>query len=431
MKRVFLLFAIGCGLIAANAQDFGTFSNQFVAGYKALHIGSLELSYETGLRNIGPVKDIEKGIAFFQSVRRKLSGFYAASLEPKERLDLELIDYESRLNLERLALETKWAQNRPSAISATGIYTIPNGKAWYVYLLKRWLSVDVSPDSIFQFGLSEVTRVQQHIEAIRAQTGMNEADFYRHLNDPSFFTSDRGTIQEAFEHMEVTINANLSKIFDDYPIPALKIVQGADEALAQTPGYYNDDTFYYNLFDKPYNKRQIGWLFIHEGIPGHHFQISVSNRLDTSSVQQLFFYPGFVEGWGAYAEELGGELGAYATPYDKLGKWEWDIVRSVRVPLDVGLNYYGWTDEQALEFWKKNIRNQDDIAMREIKRLRRWPAQAITYKYGAAQIMSWKAKMRALQGAGFDEKAFHDRVLKCGRLPLALIRERVFEEIVE
>lgn len=427
MKRILITYVISGVLLTSNAQDFGAFTRQFVADYKALHIRSLDLSYETGLQNIGSPASIRKEVEFFQSIREKLSAFKAADLTGRQRLDYELIDYECGLNLERLALEAKWAQNRPAATPANGIYNIPDGKAWYLYLLKRWLSADVTPDSIFQFGLSEITRVKTHIEAIRAQTGMSEADFYKHLNDPSFFTSDQGAIQEAFERMAVAVNANLHKVFEDYHIPALQITQGTDRTLAQAPGYYNDDIFYYNLFDKPYNKRQFGWLFIHEGIPGHHFQMSISNRLDISPVQQLFFYSGFVEGWGAYAEELGGELGAYKTPYDELGKWEWDIVRSVRVPLDVGLNYYGWTDDQALDFWKKNIRNQDDIAMREIKRLRRWPAQAITYKYGAAQIMSWKEKMRAIQGARFDERAFHAQVLKCGVLPLGLIKERVLE----
>jgi uncharacterized protein (DUF885 family) len=181
------------------------------------------------------------------------------------------------------------------------------------------------------------------------------------------------------------------------------------------------------LFDKPYNRRQVDWLFIHEAVPGHHYQSSIAAATKLSPVQELFFYYGFVEGWGAYAEYLGKELGAYQTPYDELGKWEWDLVRSVRVPLDVGLNYYGLTDEQALDFWKKNIRGQDDIAMREIARMRRWPAQVVTYKYGAAQIMNWKAGLQKKEGSHFDIKAFHDRVLNHGSLPLFMAKENVFK----
>ncbi|HMH20681.1 MAG TPA: DUF885 family protein, partial [Puia sp.] len=189
--------------------------------------------------------------------------------------------------------------------------------------------------------------------------------------------------------------------------------------------YYDNNTFYYNLFDKPYNTRQVDWLFIHEAVPGHHYQSSLRDQSNGSSIQRLFWYSGFAEGWAAYTEELGRQLGLYTTPYAELGKWEWDIVRSVRVPLDVGLNYYGWTDEQALAFWKKNIRNQDDIAMREINRMRRWPAQVVTYKYGALQIMHWKEELQRKEGKDFDIRRFHDRLLRQGNLPLFMMKEQV------
>jgi len=142
-------------------------------------------------------------------------------------------------------------------------------------------------------------------------------------------------------------------------------------------------------------------------------------------VQQLFFYPGFEEGWAAYTEELGKDLGVYKTPYDELGKWEWDIVRSVRIPLDVGINYYGWTDSKALAFWKQHIKNQDNIAVREIARVKNWPAQAVTYKYGTWQIMQWKQVLQKKQGNKFDIKTFHDRILNFGSLPIFMVEENV------
>ncbi|MNE57382.1 hypothetical protein D3C80_1523440 [compost metagenome] len=118
---------------------------------------------------------------------------------------------------------------------------------------------------------------------------------------------------------------------------------------------------------------------------------------------------------------MGKELGLYKTVYDELGKWEWDIVRSVRVPLDVGINYYGWTDEQALAFWKKHIKNQDGIAMREINRIKRWPAQVVTYKFGAGKILEWKKRMQASKGAKFNIKDFHDKILNVGSLPFPVL----------
>ena len=137
----------------------------------------------------------------------------------------------------------------------------------------------------------------------------------------------------------------------------------------------------------------------------------------------LTFVVWLVEGWAAYVEELGKTIGVYRTIYAELGKWEWDIVRSVRVALDVGLNYYGWSDEEALQFWKKHIPNQDDIAMREIRRMKRWPAQVVTYKYGAGKLLDWQAYAQAQQGDDFNLKDFHTQVLQHGALPFSILEK--------
>lgn len=408
-------------------QKFGDFSKDFIKGYQALHMPDLELSYVNGLEHIGTAESIKKQEDFFKAITSQLSAFTLNELTSEQQTDYQLIGYETRLNLERIALEQKWIQNKPDTISKKGIFTVPNGKAWYAYLLKRWVGDQVTPDQIFQFGLGEVKRVKSHIEAVRKETGLTQDEFYRHLNDPSFFISDPNIVQQSFEHTREIIYANLHKLFSHTQIAELTIKRGESNQLAQTPGYYDSNTFYYNLFDKPYNKRQVDWLFIHEAVPGHHYQSSIISQTKVSDVQNLFFYIGFAEGWGAYAEELGKDLGVYKTPYDELGKWEWDLVRSVRVPLDVGLNYYGWTDQQALEFWKKNIRGQDDIAMREINRIRRWPAQVVTYKYGALQLLHWKNDLQKKQGKDFDIRNFHDRVLNHGSLPLFMVKQNVFK----
>ena len=119
------------------------------------------------------------------------------------------------------------------------------------------------------------------------------------------------------------------------------------------------------------------------------------------------------------------KLAYIQTSYDYLGKLEWDLIRSVRVVLDIGLNYYGWTEEEALDYWKENIINQDEKAMREINRMKRWPAQVLTYKVGAAKILEIKEKMQEQQGDDFDIKKFHDKILKAGPVPLHLLENYV------
>lgn len=428
MKALRLVIGIIILALPASAQqkNFDAFSRGFVSGYKSLNLPDLDLSYVSNLQNIGTAAQVKKQLTFFTAIQSALPAYSFSQLSPSQQTDYALIKYETGLNLQRLALEQQWLQHPPAKIPDGGIITVPNGKAWYAYFLKRWISDDVTPDQLYQFGLGEVARVKGHIEAIRQQTGLSEDAFYAHLNDPSFFITDTLEIERELKHTKAIIYSNLPKLFSITKIPALTIERGTNRALVQTPGYYNNNTFYYNYFDKPYNNRQIDWLFIHEAVPGHHYQNSIVAQTKVSAVQQLFFYYGFAEGWGAYTEELGKQLGVYKTPYSELGKWEWDIVRSVRVPLDVGLNYYGWTDQQALDFWKKNIRGQDDIAPREIARLRRWPAQAITYKYGALQILHWKDSLQKTEGKNFDIKDFHNRVLNHGSLPIFMVKQNVF-----
>ena len=427
-KRIIL---VACSLflfslVQAQNAGFDQLTARFVSGYKALSIADLSLSYTDNLKNIKAPADIDRQTDFFSRIKRNLANVAFASLSKRQKTDYQLMVYETDLNLERLGLENQWVKAGATA-NDQGLNRQFNGKLWYAYFLKKWVCDNVTPDQIFAFGLKEVERVKVHIERIRMQTGLSEDAFYRHLNDPEFFESDTAVVQAAFTNARNIIYGNMNKLFSPQSIPPLTIKKGEDARLAQTPGYYDNNTFYYNLFNKPYNMRQIDWLFIHEAVPGHHYQSSINNAVSTSAVQRLFYYLGFAEGWGAYAEELGKPLGVYKTPYDELGKWEWDIVRSVRVPLDVGINYYGWTDEQALAFWKKNIRNQDDIALREIARIKRWPAQVVTYKYGALQIMQWKEQLHKQQGNRFDIKDFHDRVLMHGSLPLAMVKANVFD----
>jgi uncharacterized protein (DUF885 family) len=427
LNKLLLVSALSLlGICEPNTpQDFDNLSRKFIAGYKVLHLADLDLSYAQNLQHIKPIANVDEQVVFFTDIRQELKTIDFHQLNVLQKQDYELMTYETGLNLERCKLERAWLSTPHHDITDSGLYKQVNGKSWYAYFLKKWVSANVTPDEIFQFGLKEVDRVKGHIEAIRRQTGMDENAFYKHLNDPSFFINDPKVVQQSFINTKAIIYANLGNLFSTQKIPPLAIEKGKAKNMAQTPGYYDSNTFYYNLFDKPYNKRQVDWLFIHEGVPGHHYQLSVSNASKSTEVQQLFFYIGFSEGWAAYTEELGKQLGVYKTPYDELGKWEWDIVRSVRVPLDVGINYYGWSDAQALTFWKKSIRNQDDIAMREISRIKRWPAQVVTYKYSALQIMQWKEELQKREGAKFDIKNFHNKILLHGSLPVFMVKANV------
>jgi hypothetical protein len=175
MKAFVTTICIGIlSLLHINEQQkFDDFCNKFVSGYKALNMPQLELSYVAGLEHIGSVDAVQKQLEFFRSVQTELAKYKPEQLSPSQKTDYALIDYESKLNMERLVLEQDWLKHKPTQISANGIITVPNGKVWYAYLLKRWVNADVTPDQIYQFGLTEVSRVQKHIEAIRVQTGLS------------------------------------------------------------------------------------------------------------------------------------------------------------------------------------------------------------------------------------------------------------------
>ncbi len=418
----------------APVNEFDAFRQAFMDDYADFDVPNLQLSYVDYLQSLHQQRNVDEQRQFLESSREKLQSFTIDSLERAEdRTAYQILSFEIALNLQRVILTQQLQEDYPNAeFPEGGLSAMENGQAWYAHLLQRWLGSDANPEDIYEYGLQATRNVQAEIETIQQASGMDEDAFYAYLNDEAFFINDREAIQEAFLSARRIVREHLPELYH-HParVDLVNIAVGDNPALSQTPGYFqptNGGTFYYNLFDEPYNLRQIDWLFIHEASPGHHFQVSIAQDLDLLPEQNLAFYSGYVEGYAAYTEEIGQELGLYRTPYDYLGKWEWDIVRSVRVVLDVALNYHGWTDEQALAFWRQNIRNQDQIAQREIDRMRRWPAQVVTYKYGAQQIQNWKSKWQDRYGENFDIRDFHERLLMCGPMPYPALEQLMLAE---
>ncbi len=411
---------------ADTSLRFQVFSHWFVAGYNRLEIPQLVLSYSENLQQIPDAEALEAQQTFFTTARSRLDEITMDHLSDQQKVDYQVADFEIRLNQERLRLSRSLQGNSPPAEHTSGIFHITDGKQWYAYFLNRWLGAEVDPEDIFEFGLQQIDRAKQNIEQLQASLNLSDQQFAQRLSDAEFFTSDQAEVQAGFEAIDTTVSENLSSQFFVYPdIPKVQIERGNNPALAQVPGYYDGRTFYFNLFDNPYNKRASDWLYLHEAVPGHHFQNHIEQAQDHSPLRQLVRYFGFSEGWAAYVESLGQPLGLYTTPYSQLGRWEWDIVRSVRVSLDVGINYHGWSDEKALTFWQEHIIGRDDIGRREIQRMRRWPAQVITYKYGAVQIENWKSRLLLENPATFSVLRFHDYLLTNGPLPFGILKDLV------
>lgn len=433
IRYIFLFFILGQTFVLAQISfsDWNSFETAFVKDFKRLHIADLQIYYVDNLELIQSKRNVEKQEKMFLNYQNALQAIDTTQLSKVAQLDYALVSYEIDLHLERIQLEKKWLTIKPKRISKEGLQHVPMGKEWYAYFLKKWVDAEVNPDMLFQFGLSEINRAKKAMKAIQKASGLDSLAYQKYLKNDTFFFTDVETIQQYFEAYKKQL---LPKLVGAFPkvteLPDIHIEQGKNKAYAQVPAYYNEikSTFYYNFFDTPFNKRQIAWIYLHEAIPGHHYQIKFEQQLEKSAIRNLFSYNGYREGWAAYVEELGNEFNAYKTIYDELGKWEWDIIRSVRVSMDVGLNYYDWSDEKALAFWQQHIQGQDAIAQREIARMKRWPAQVITYKYGANKILQWKADIDAIlsKEKKFPWLSFHTKILEHGALPFSVMDAEIF-----
>jgi uncharacterized protein (DUF885 family) len=274
-----------------------------------------------------------------------------------------------------------------------------------------------------------VARVTANIMSIQAKLGFenDNVGFYKYLNDPSFIITDETVLINSLTAIRDEVLAKLSNDFADTNIPVVNIKPIENPNKDTPPGYFADGVFYFNFYQNKFRKRNLEWLFIHEAVPGHHYQGSVATN--RPPIRKLFWYPGFTEGWGAYSEDLGGELGQFQDIHQQLGKWEWDLVRSARVVMDVGLNYFGWSKEKARKYWKNHIPNQDDIMDREIDRMIRWPAQVLSYKVGEHTILELRNKSERQLGRDFDVKKFHSLVLERGSIPLVVLEDVISDQL--
>ncbi len=407
-------------LTFSQKQDFETIEKEFLNAFEAMDIPDLQINYVNLLQDISEGKELTRQDIFFRGMLEKIKNIDSSKLTDHQWINYEIINYEAHLNLERIRLEQDWKE--VDLDDTKSIYTIPNGKNWYSYLLKRWVDAEVKPKELFSFGLEEIAMVKSNMTRLQEASGLSKEEFQEYLRDRAFYFENSEDIQKAFEKIKEEVGIRSKNLFPYVPeIPEVDIARSSNQDMAQVPAYYSNNTFFYNIFDKPFNKRQLGWFYVHEAIPGHHYQSNVNNIIERTRIQGLFWYPGYVEGWGAYVEYLGNELGIFKTIYDEYGKWEWDLIRSVRVCLDVALNYYGWSDDKALAFWKEHIKDQDDIGVREINRMKRWPAQVITYKYGAKVFLG--LLQDAKSNADFDFKTFHHKVLEHGDIPISIVKK--------
>lgn len=398
----------------------------FALDYKALEVPAYTPDYQENFKLIKDLPNLQRQKKVFEHYQEGLRQIDSSALGREGLIMYKQLGYELSTNRERLNLEFRFRQKGKgeAPVPMDGLFRLPDHTKWYRLYLRQAASRSIAPIEVKRLGEREVKRVTREIKRIQKALGFEQQDkqFYARLRNDAFFLTDERTILAGYEALRKQATENLKDLVEDLHFPPVKIAPIPQPDRDAPPGYYNDGVFYFNFIGGRYNKRAMDWLFLHEAIPGHHYQLTI--QVIPSPVPEfksLFSYSGFDEGWGAYCEDLGKELGFYKDIYQELGKWEWDLVRSVRLVMDVGIHFQGWSKAQALSYWKEHILNQDEIALREVDRITRWPGQVVSYKVGEARFLELKAQARARLGANFDPRTFHKRVLSQGSLPLDVL----------
>ena len=427
---------------AAPTAMFAAFVSDFTSGYRKLQIPGIAYDYREYFSAVPSAESLLQQDNFFRKQNEQLLAFDRTSLHKKELIQYDHLRYEIDFNRERTRLENAWVADG-RMIPARGLYGLPNHGDWYLHFIRKYTGLSIRPEDIMAMGLREVARVQQEIRSIRLKSGMSDSSaFYDQLNSEAFVLRDKAAIGRAFARADSIIRRHLHLFIGSINIPPVYAMEWAGADADTPPGMYlnrqhnayGKDAFLYNFYSQRYNSRAVDWLYMHEAIPGHHLQATLRTGDSADELQSLFSYPGNFEGWACYVEYHGKELGMYADGYSQLGHCEWDLVRSARLVLDAGIHYYGWSYKRALDYWQKNIPGQDGIADREIMRVTRWPAQALSYKAGAECLMQLRRQMVARYGGQFDQRIFHRAYLSFGMRPLALIRqhlETIYRESVQ
>lgn len=341
------------------------------------------------------------------------------------------------------ALIAKLGELQETATTDDGAWKFPKGDEFYAQSLKNNTTTDMTAEEIHQVGLDNVARIHEEMKAIMEQVGFEGTlqDFFEFTRtDDRFFlpNTEEGKaeyIKLANEYLDA-MNAKVPEFFDLLPKAPMEVravekfrEESAGKAFYQRPALDGSrpGIFYANLRDTRFMPTyQLEALVYHEGIPGHHFQIALTQELEGVPLfQRTARFTAFSEGWGLYTEELGKDMGFYQDPYSDFGRLAMELWRACRLVVDTGLHAKKWTREEAIQYLKDNTPNPEGDIVAAIERYVVMPGQATAYMVGKLKIKELREMARAELGDKFDWKAFHRVVLQNGAVPLSILEENV------
>ncbi len=382
----------------------------------------------------GPVKDH----LYFQPVTKMPDTF---SAEDKERLTAaydEMVLKKIIPAHKRLAdfMEREYL---PACRETSGISEIPAGRDYYQYLIRYYTTTDMTADEVFALGKQEVERITKEMEAVKKEVGF-KGDlhaFFVHLRTKPELTpyTDADQVLAHFNDIHERMKPHLEKLFDKKPKTPFAVRRTEAFREASASAEYNpgalDGTrpgiFYVPVPDPAsYNILSDEDLFLHEAIPGHHYQISLQQENESlPKFRKLLGNSAYIEGWALYAESLGKELGLYTDPYQYFGMLSGEMHRAIRLVVDAGMHTQGWTREQAIQYSLDHEAETEASIIAEIERYMAIPGQALSYKIGQLKIRELRNKAEAALGEDFSIGEFHNKVLESGTLPLFLLEEKI------
>lgn len=327
----------------------------------------------------------------------------------------------------------------PATRESVGLSALPNGSGWYEHLARSFTTTRMTPDDIHRLGLEEVKRIRHEMQGIIDQVEF-EGDFQDFLvflrTDPQFYFDNPEDLHEAYLATCKRIDPELIKLFGVLPRMPYGVKPIPDSiAPDTTTAYYTRPAadgsragiYWVNLYRPEVRpKYEIEVLSVHEAMPGHHLQIALQQELgNMPDFRRFLGFTAFVEGWGLYSERLGYDLGLYKDPYSRFGQLTYDMWRAVRLVVDTGMHYKGWTRQQAIDFFKDNAAKAEHDIVNEIDRYIGNPGQALAYKIGQLKMLTLRERAERQLGKDFDIRAFHDELLGAGALPLDLLEQRM------
>lgn len=327
----------------------------------------------------------------------------------------------------------------PKTRTTSGLGALPDGEAWYAFNARNSTTTNLTPAQIHQIGLDEVTRIHAQIGEVMKQVGFKGSmkEFFHFMQtDPRFTFADEPALLAYYRGLEAKINQKIPEQFSLTPKAPFEIRPvEAFRAQSAAGGSYmrpsqdgsRPGIFYVNTYDLPTRKT---WdaedLFLHEAIPGHHFQLALQQELtNLPKFRRFASEPAFSEGWGLYAESLGRDVGVYTDPYSYFGYLQNELWRAIRLVVDTGLHSKGWTREQVIAYMLDNSAESETQATAEAERYMAIPGQALAYKMGELKIKELRARAEKALGAKFDVRQFHAEVLRDGSVPLEILEGKI------